>query len=378
MTRVNMIYPRLVPQDGTPRVTVGGVQTYIQRLSKLFANLGFVPILYQQAEKNFELSLGPLRIRGVPPKDAPISLLHKFAWKEDGSQNPIILFCAYQCSCRSRSKRSILIQHGIHWDLPTRFWASRKMYQWPILRTWYKYYAILANKRLFCNARYRVCVDPNFINWYRTVCELEDESNIFCIPNCCNPLSEDEMQSKLKSSDNHVTILFARRFIEPRGTRIFGPASARLVKEFPNVRVVIAGEGPDEEYLRRQSHQTDNVSIRRVSLDEMPSLLKSVDVAVAPSLASEGTSFSLAEAMGAACAVIASNVGGMTNMVIDNHNGLLIWPRVEDCFLAMRDLVLNAEKRVRLARTAWETARIAFSEDLWFERWRKVMAKVID
>ena len=50
------------------------------------------------------------------------------------------------------------------------------------------------------------------------------------------------------------------------------------------------------------------------------------DIAVVPSLASEGTTFAVAEAMAAGCSVIATHVGGVTNMIVHNYNGLLVSP----------------------------------------------------
>lgn len=241
----------------------------------------------------------------------------------------------------------------------------------------YKLYAIWVKKRHYNNARFRVCVDLNYINWRRTTEGESDDSHIFYIPNCCTALSENEVQAKLRDRRRPVTVLFARRFREHRGTRIFGEAALDLLKEFPEMRIVIAGDGPDEGYLRKQFEGRRNVTIGKVPWEQMSTVLKGTDVAVVPSLASEGTSFSLAEAMGSACAVIASNVGGMTNMVIDNYNGLLIWPRADECLAAMRELVLNTEKRRRLASAAWETARTAFSEDLWHKRWRNVIEAVL-
>ncbi|MGR4357642.1 glycosyltransferase [Escherichia coli] len=48
------------------------------------------------------------------------------------------------------------------------------------------------------------------------------------------------------------------------------------------------------------------------------------DIAIVPSIGSEGTSLSLLEAMSAKCLVIATDIGGMTNIILDGFNGRMI------------------------------------------------------
>jgi glycosyltransferase involved in cell wall biosynthesis len=99
-------------------------------------------------------------------------------------------------------------------------------------------------------------------------------------------------------------------------------------------------------------------------------------IAVVPSLASEGTSLALVEAMAAGCAVIATNVGGMTNVVLDGYNGRLVDPDIESLTDALVGLVRDQDGRSKLAERAAETAREAFSLDRWKCRWSEVLDHV--
>lgn len=98
-----------------------------------------------------------------------------------------------------------------------------------------------------------------------------------------------------------------------------------------------------------------------------------MDIAVVPTIGSEGTSLSLLEAMAAHCAVICTNVGGMTNIVIDQYNGLMIKPTEADLVYAIEDLIINVEKRNKLADRGYETVKQAFSHEVWSNRWKKVL-----
>ena len=99
-------------------------------------------------------------------------------------------------------------------------------------------------------------------------------------------------------------------------------------------------------------------------------------IAVVPSLASEGTSLSLAEGMGTGCAVIATGVGGMTNMVIDGYNGRLVEPQAEALAVVLRELIIDRPLRQCLAARGAETAREAFSLERWRARWSRVLDEI--
>ena len=63
---------------------------------------------------------------------------------------------------------------------------------------------------------------------------------------------------------------------------------------------------------------------------EMPAVYREADITVIPTLYSEGTSLSCLEAMASGNAVIATFIGGLPNLIIDEYNGLLISPEVGD------------------------------------------------
>ena len=100
------------------------------------------------------------------------------------------------------------------------------------------------------------------------------------------------------------------------------------------------------------------------------------DIVVVPSLGSEGTSLSVAEGMGAGCAVVATNVGGITNMIIDGYNGLLVMPTAAALTTALERVIADPELRQALGSKAYETAVRSFSLEVWEAKWRQVLEEV--
>ena len=98
-------------------------------------------------------------------------------------------------------------------------------------------------------------------------------------------------------------------------------------------------------------------------------MLLSHDIAVIPSLGSEGTSLSAIEAMSAGCAVVATCVGGLTNIIIDGYNGKLATPDEDELYEVLYKVITDGELRHRLAERAHTTVNESFSIDIWRERW---------
>ena len=89
-----------------------------------------------------------------------------------------------------------------------------------------------------------------------------------------------------------------------------------------------------------------------------------------PTVGSEGTSLSLLEAMAAGCAVICSNVGGMTNIILDGYNGLMVNPDENSFYEGICELIDNNELREEIASNGKKTVEKAFSLDRWNKKWK--------
>ncbi len=80
--------------------------------------------------------------------------------------------------------------------------------------------------------------------------------------------------------------------------------------------------------------------------------------------------------MAAKCSVVATNVGGMTNIILDNYNGLMINPDERELYDALEKLIINPQLRDELSKNAYETVSKSFNIKLWEERWIRVLKEV--
>ena len=385
--KVAIIYSRYLDNNGQER-HIGGIETYLYNLARLFGRMGIEPIIFQHARKGFKRTVDDIRIVGIPAsgKRGPFHRIGFFrqAARHFETSKDIVVFGADRHSVRYDSDRCVSIQHGISWDLPNRCLSARgiwrgglagKIWRDGFAGKWYKIGLHRRAIRDYERCPNRVCVDYNFLNWYRTFLASEVTGHNWIIPN----FSEipDERVAKCARTDNSpLRILFARRFREARGTRLMGPVVDSLLRKHPSISFTFAGEGTDESWLKSRFAGEDRVIFLKYHRDETLDIHLKHHIAVVPSIASEGTSLSLAEAMACGCAVVATSVGGMTNMVIDGYNGKLCMPTAEEVERSIEEFIVDGDQRKRLGRVAYETAKSAFSREKWERSWSQVIETI--
>jgi len=117
------------------------------------------------------------------------------------------------------------------------------------------------------------------------------------------------------------------RLAPVKNQKILIQAIGYLLNSVPQIKLIIVGKGPLEEELKTFT-QNLNLSNKVLFLgqrDDIPELLKIMDVFSLPSLY-EGISITLLEAMASGVPIVATNVGGNSEVVINEETGILIQP----------------------------------------------------
>lgn len=140
-------------------------------------------------------------------------------------------------------------------------------------------------------------------------------------------------------------------------------AFSEVAKIIPQARLVIAGDG--SEKLRCHQLATDLGIVGKVWFpgvcDDVPALMKSLDVFVLPSI-SEGISNTILEAMASGLAVIATRTGGNTELVEEGQTGSLTpVGDVRSLSLALIEYCGSSEMRRRYGENARRLVERSFS-----------------
>ncbi|MCM2272759.1 MAG: glycosyltransferase family 4 protein [candidate division Zixibacteria bacterium] len=153
------------------------------------------------------------------------------------------------------------------------------------------------------------------------------------------------------------------RFSAEKGQADLIRATAIASARAPRLRLIMAGNGPEFERCREliTRHHLEQIVFMPGFERDAVAYLKDADFLVNPSL-SEGLPNVILEAMAVGVPVIATNVGGVPELLTDNESGLLVPPSDPmSLATAILRLVDNLDLRGRLAATASQVLSTGFS-----------------
>ncbi len=164
-----------------------------------------------------------------------------------------------------------------------------------------------------------------------------------------------------------------------KGQRHLVEAAALVVREVPDARFVIAGEGELRESLEHQikSHNLEKHVILAGFRPDVLSLHKAFDIFVMSSVM-EGLGTSLLDAMACGKPVVATNAGGMPEVVRDGETGILVPPRDDRALAqAIIRLLKDESLRQRMGAAGLSLANSRFSAERMVAETLDVYADVV-
>jgi glycosyltransferase involved in cell wall biosynthesis len=165
--------------------------------------------------------------------------------------------------------------------------------------------------------------------------------------------------------DRTLIVGLVGRLAREKGIDIFLRAAARVLVEFPSAKFVVVGEGPDRDKLESL---IDELKIREsVSMlgrrDDMPSVYASLDVMVSSSR-QEGLPMAILEGMASRRALIATAVGEVPTVVLDDRTGVLVPAEdVELLAAGIVGLLRDSARRERLGAAARQLIEEEYSAE---------------
>lgn len=147
--------------------------------------------------------------------------------------------------------------------------------------------------------------------------------------------------------------------------------ATRSVRErHPAVQVAIWGEGPERELLQARAADAgvaEAIHFLGRSLDPLAAL-RGADVFVHPSMA-ESFPYVILEAMAAGCAIVASDVGGIGEAIVDGESGLLVpagaAPALAQALIALLD---DPRRRLHVGEAARRRVEQRFTREAMIDR----------
>jgi len=340
-------------------VNLGGAERFLTDLAHLVSKNGKKMRIFQSGGsklwiKNYE----NIEVIGLPVIEIE-SLQHIFYSIINDSSTTI--YSPFTLAVK-KTKSSIGISHGVYWD-SEEYQKDNTFYNRVITDV---INGLEACQRI-------VSVDTNTINVIRSTNKILAEK-ITYIPNYV------DLDTFKASNKKHtgINIIFPRRICKPRGFNLLLDSMEDILKIGNDIKIIFVGQaiGKDLKIIKEISSKYPNRIIWETKYsDEMANVYHKADITLIPTISSEGTSLSCLEAMASGNAVIATNIGGLNDLIIDDYNGLLISPRKEELIEAIKKLYQNKKLRKMISKNAVLVSKV-FSKDNWNREWLEVLEHV--
>ena len=336
----------------------GGSEIHLREIVNILQTKGINTKIIQRWYKNEIIYKDEyLEVEGV--KASQFSM--NFIWKKKVSKKAkIIHLNDISLSFPFADKKTTITFHGVGWDIPTNIpykYALDKYFK--IKAHLFRSYSINNMKFAVTRSKKILSVDSSLLRIVQHQLP-EFREKVIVIPNFVDTTifkPTSSTKSEFGMNEDDFVILYPRNISLARGFPILIDLIKYFTKKYDQIKFLIAGRSLQEiggdKYFRFVKKVIDEVNrsenrvvfLGSVPHNQMWKVYNASDIVIVPSIFSEGTSFSVLEAMACGKPVVASNVGGINDIIINGYTGFLVPPDAKDFAKAILMLYLNNELR---------------------------------
>jgi glycosyltransferase involved in cell wall biosynthesis len=208
------------------------------------------------------------------------------------------------------------------------------------------------------------------------------DGRIVVILNGISPVSVEtvgrlEVRKEAGVGADDLFLLSVGRLVYQKAHEVLVAAMPAVLKKFPNAKAGICGDGvlrPDLEAQIQSLGLSDSVKLLG-KWDNVAKFLASADVFVLPSRW-EGLPIALLEAMSAGLPVVATNVEGVDEVILEGENGLLVPVENTDALAdAILQLLADPQRLRRMGAAAKARVLELYTADHMCGQYLAVMLK---
>ncbi len=193
--------------------------------------------------------------------------------------------------------------------------------------------------------------------------------------------NKERLREGLGIEEEHV-ILCVSRLSYRKGIHVLLSAMRILNEEMDEVRLIIVGEGEMGLFLRTQAKLLgieNRISFMGyVPSQQLPKFFGTTDIFVLPSLAAEAFGIVLLEAMASGKPVVATNLGGIPEVVENSNCGILVDPGDEYALAeAIFSLLEDEGLRNELGKNGRKAVEERYSWDIIVEKIEKLYQEIL-
>ena len=193
-------------------------------------------------------------------------------------------------------------------------------------------------------------------------------------------LSREESRSGLQIKEGEKVILFVGILFAVKGVKYLIQAMNVIRQQEPKARLMLVGDGEERQDLEKLTSSlnlVDSVTfVGKVSNEKVLQYMAAADIFVLPSL-SEGFPLVISEAMASGLPIVTTNVTGLSEIVHNGENGLLVESK-NSIELAEKILLLLQDDELRRRISQNNKQRVKdYTWDKVIDRLEEVYQKVV-
>lgn len=205
-----------------------------------------------------------------------------------------------------------------------------------------------------------------------------------------NDLDLNEIQKIRKtifksSNDDELIIALVGRISRWKGQMILLKAFHELIKHNTNLKLIFIGSAPpnQDNFLNDLQSEILNLDLEHQIIlipfyDKIFDIWQSIDIAVVSSIEPEPFGLVAVEAMLAKKPVVASNHGGLAEIIVNNETGFLVTPKDELALAkAIQKLIENPKLRAKMGNKGYDRAVKHFSVENYVKKIEAVFESLI-
>lgn len=190
----------------------------------------------------------------------------------------------------------------------------------------------------------------------------------------------EEIKRRYDLRKDDALILYTGRLVARKGLEDLLVALALVHKKKKNTKLILVGRGMLKNHLQKLAFRlgisNNLIFTGPMPTDELVKHYAGADVFVLPSYY-EGQGLVLLESMACETPVVATNVGGIPEIVTDGENGLLVEPKKpEQLADAILKIIDDTELRTKLGKNGRETAVKNYDWKIIAEKMEKIYRSV--
>jgi glycosyltransferase involved in cell wall biosynthesis len=184
------------------------------------------------------------------------------------------------------------------------------------------------------------------------------------------------VRKEFNIDEKEILLGTVARLTEQKGLNYLLEAFVKVLETEPKCKLIIVGQGELEKQLKNLSKNLgiENKVIFTGFRKDIPEIMSSIDIFILPSLW-EGFGLVLLEAMAAKKAIVATDIGAIPEIVLDDKTGILAPPANAE---ALANGVLRLVRQKNLAKTMGERGRERLETHFGIDKMVKRVEKIYD